>query len=65
MRLLLASLNDVEKNCHGSIAVRITRKYGTSAGTGNFPILPNTAVKINVISSGRITAHATPMAVCL
>ena len=62
MRLLLASESAVEKNCQGSSAAN------TRIGPGRVDFSPATwrnAVKMNMISSGRSNAQATPTAVCL
>ena len=32
---------------------------------GILAILPNNTVKITIVSTGRISAHSTPMTVCL
>jgi len=64
MRELLDSLNEVEKNCQGSVAAQTSKTRGTPSGKGALNNLPmNHMAKI--VNKGRNTLHKTPSAVCL
>jgi hypothetical protein len=64
IKLLLAPINELEKNCQGSIAAKTRSGYGTPLD-GILANLPKTMVKTTMVSNGRNTAHRTPIAVCL
>src|SRR6476660_613996 len=61
---LLASLKEVEKNCHGSMAAYTRIGYGTPPD-GSFANRPKTIVNTSIVRNGRITLQASPITVCL
>src|SRR6516165_8106028 len=65
IRLLEASLNPVEKNVHGSMPAKTIRGYGAVPSDGSLAMRPNMMVKMIIVIKGRITAHPTPITVCL
>ena len=63
IKLLLALEKAVEKKVQDNIAAKKNRvRYPL---LGNLAISPNTMTKIIMVSSGLITAHNTPIMVCL
>ena len=64
-RLFEASASAVEKNVHGSIPANTINAYGAAPSLGNFATRPKITVKTIMVKKGRISAHATPMTVCL
>jgi hypothetical protein len=64
IRLLLASVRPVAKNCQGNKPAKTSNGY-TTPSEGNFAICPNTNVKIIMVSNGRSTLHIIPIMVCL
>jgi hypothetical protein len=65
IRLLLASPSAVEKNCHGSMAAKTSKAYGTEPGAGSLATLLKMNVKTSMVRKGRTSAQAMPIAVCL
>src|SRR5580698_4443266 len=63
MRLLDDSVRAVEKNCHGSSAVYTSKTSGTSDAV--IFVMRRNATKTAIVKAGRMSAHATPRAVCL
>jgi hypothetical protein len=61
---LLVSLKELEKNCHGKVAAQTSRMRGTPSGTDELKSHPMNHIT-NIVSTGRITLHSTPIAVCL
>jgi hypothetical protein len=61
---LLVSLNEDEKNCQGKVAAHTSKILGTPDGTDELNSQPINHIT-NIVSTGRITLHNTPMAVCL
>ena len=63
-RELLASLNELEKNCHGNVAAETSNKRGILSGVEELNSQPINAIT-NTVSNGRSTLHNTPITVCL
>lgn len=59
-----AELTEEEKKFHASSPENTKMGYGYPSD-GIFARFPKMSVKINIIVSGCIKAHATPMTVCL
>jgi hypothetical protein len=59
-----ASLKDEAKNCHGNAAAATSKIRGTFPGTVELNSHPMNAIA-KIVSSGRMTLHAIPIAVCL
>jgi len=61
---LLVSLNEVEKNCQGSVAAQTNKIRGTPSGTFDSNNQPMNHIT-NIVNAGLSTLHKIPMAVCL
>src|SRR6476660_8635203 len=65
IKLFDASLRPDEKNVQGSIPANTISGYGAAPSEGKFAIRPKMTVKMIIIKSGLISAHAPPITVCL
>lgn len=65
IKLLLASLNDSEKNCQGNKPENTIITYGVLDVWFSFATTPNMNVKIAIVISGFSKAHKMPRVVCL
>lgn len=61
---LLDSLNEDEKNCQGKVAAETNKIRGTPSGTSESNNHPIKAIT-KIVNSGRSTAQAIPITVCL
>ena len=64
MSEVLASVSELEKSCHGSIAAKTMTGYGTPSD-GSLAILRKIKTITSIVSNGRSTAHKIPITVCL
>src|SRR5206468_3351472 len=64
-RLPAASLRPLEKNVQGNNPAKTISGYGAEPSDGSLAIRPKITVKTTIVSSGRITAQAAPITVCL
>src|SRR5215204_3331531 len=64
-RLLDESVSAPEKKVHGSMPANTMIAYGAVPSEGKLANLPKMMVKTTMVKSGRITAHAVPITVCL
>lgn len=65
IRLLLLSVSELAKNCHGNNPAKTRIEYGAVPSVGNFAIRPKIAVNTIIVNKGRIILHATPITVYL
>ena len=65
IKLLLASVRLVAKNCQGSRAAKTNNGYGALFSVGRLANLPKINVKIAIVRNGLKTAQVAPRAACL